>query len=81
MKQCARKAYRTTSRKELSRWGTHSIRVGARVALSEEGKDTPFIKIRLRWNSVAFKDYLRNTITLTQHHNEAFNKVSIVGKE
>ena len=68
---CAKKAYGIKCRRALAKWSAHSIRVGACVSLSEAGKDSPFIQIRLRWRSLAFRDYLRNTITLAQQHNEA----------
>ena len=71
---CAKKVYDIKCRKALSKWTAHSIRVGACVSLSEAGKDAPFIQTRLRWRSLAFRDYLRNTVTLAHQHNEACNK-------
>ena len=68
---CAKKAYGIKCRRALTKWSAHSIRAGAFVSLSEAGKDSPFIQIRLRWRSLAFRDYLRNTITLAQQHNKA----------
>ena len=44
-------AHGVTSKKELQRWTTHSIRVDTCVLLSEGGHDGHFIKLRLRWKS------------------------------
>ena len=73
LQQCARKVYNIKCKKVLAKWSAHSIRVGACISLSEAGKDAPFIQIRLRWRSLAFKDYLRNTVTLAHQHNDACN--------
>ena len=56
--------------RDLARQSVNSIRAGAYASLSEVGKDSPFAQIRLRWRSLAFRDYLRNTITLAQQYNE-----------
>ena len=71
LQACAKRAHGIRCRRALARWSAHSVRVGACVSLSEAGKDSPFIQIRLRWRSLVFRDYLRNTITLAQQHNEA----------
>ena len=70
LQQCARKAHGIRYKRALAKWSVHSICVGACVSLSEAGKGSPFIQIRLRWRSLAFRDYLRNAITLAPHHNE-----------
>ena len=71
LQQCARMTYSIKCRKALAKWSSHSIRVGACVSLSEAGKESQFIQIKLRWRSLAFRDYLRNTTTIVQQHNEA----------
>ena len=71
---CAKRAHDIKCKKALAKWTAHSIRVGACVSLSEAGKDAPFIQTRLRWRSLAFRDYLRNTVTLAHQHNDACNK-------
>ena len=47
-------AYGITSKIELKRWTSHSIREGHCVLLSEGGHDGPFIKIYLHWKSETF---------------------------
>lgn len=56
---------------ELKRWSPHSIRVGAAVRLHTAGKGGPYIQLRLRWRSLTFMVYLRNTIEIAdqQHVN------------
>ena len=59
----ARAVYDITSKDELRLYSSHSLRVGACVALHTAGLDAMSIKFALRWNSDAFLMYLRN-ITL-----------------
>ena len=68
LQSAAKKIYNITKREILQLWSPHSIRVGACVLLDEAGKDGKFIQLRLRWRSIAFMDYLRNTLTLAKHH-------------
>ena len=70
----AKKIYNIRCKKALAKWSAHSIRAGACVSLSEDGKDAPFVQTRLRWRSLAFRDYLRNTVALSHQHNDACNK-------
>jgi len=72
LQQAAAAAYHITDKRALSRWTAHSIRVGACVGLQEAEKDGPYIQMRLRWRSLAFMDYLRNTITLAKQHVQSF---------
>ena len=74
LQKSARRVCNIRSRNLLALWTAHSMRVGACVSLSEAQKDAPFIQVRLRWRSQAFKDYLRNTITLAQQHAETSNQ-------
>ena len=71
LQNSARQVYKITDKKKLSLWSPHSIRVGACVLLNTIGKDGPFIQLRLRWRSLAFMDYLRNTRTLAKEHARA----------
>ena len=64
----AKRVYRMSSKEELNKFISHSIRVGACVLLSEEGHHHDFIKLRLIWISEAFLDYLRNTQRLEDLH-------------
>ena len=72
----ARRVYNITDKKKLSLWTPHSIRVGTCVLLSTIGKDGPFIQLRLRWRSLAFMDYLRNTRTLAKEHATALARAA-----
>ena len=63
MQQCTKKVYNIKCKKALAKQSVYFICVGSCVSLSEAGKDAPFIQTRLRWRSLVFKDYLRNTVT------------------
>lgn len=63
------------SPEELALISTHSIRVTAAVLLHEAGKDGPYIKLRLRWNSNCFELYLRNSDIIVAQHNDALTDV------
>ena len=55
--------------KDLRRWGTHSLRVGACVVLHAMGFSALDIQWILRWRSLAFMAYLRNVaITSTRQY-------------
>ena len=71
LQSVARKAHNITLSKDITRWTPHSLRIGACVLLNEARVDPSIIKLRLRWRSDAFKDYLRNTITLAAIHRDA----------
>jgi len=71
LQSAARKAHNITLSKDITRWTPHSLRIGACVLLNEARVDPSIIKLRLRWRSDAFKDYLRNTITLAAIHRDA----------
>jgi hypothetical protein len=49
-----------TDPKELEKFSSHSIRVGACVALHAAGVSKLNIKFALRWKSDSFYTYLRN---------------------
>ncbi len=61
---------------DLMRWSSHSLRVGACVILHSMGFDGPQIQHLLRWRSLAFMDYLRNSTTLSNRQREAFDKLA-----
>ena len=52
--------YNVTDPKDLARFSSHSIRVGACVALHAAGVSQQDIKFALRWKSDSFYNYLRN---------------------
>jgi hypothetical protein len=56
----AGQVYKLTKPEELARFTSHSVRVGACVALHAAGLSKEDIKHALRWRSNTFWDYLRN---------------------
>ena len=63
---------------ELSKYLAHSLRVTAAVLLHQAQKDPEYIKIRLRWVSNAFQEYLRNTETIMKQHVKALRPDSLL---
>ncbi len=68
LQQAAKIAYGISDLDDLARWTSHSVRVGACVALHEAGAEPSTIKNRLRWRSDTFVDYLRHTGRLAANH-------------
>ena len=60
LQDLARAEYNITDPKELAKFTSHSIRVGACVALHAAGLDKLDIQHALRWRSQSFWNYLRN---------------------
>jgi hypothetical protein len=60
--------------KDLQRWSTHSLRVGACVILHVMGFSEAQIKWLLRWRSNAFMVYLRNLVPLAEKQCAAFDE-------
>ena len=58
--EAATSLYKITSKQDLARFTSHSVRVGAYVLLHINGVSTDTIKFRLRWRSDTFKAYLLN---------------------
>jgi hypothetical protein len=50
-------------------FGLHSIRITACNELDRLGVNDSFIQRRLRWKSLTFLTYLRNTIYSARRHN------------
>ena len=67
------KVYNITATDELTRFTTHSLRVGACVLLHETNYTPDFIKARLRLRSDAYLMYLHNTPKLALLHTHAVN--------
>lgn len=57
----------------LARWTSHSIRVTACNLLHRQNMTDSYIQQRLRWKSLAFRDYLRNTIYSAAQHKAALH--------
>jgi hypothetical protein len=60
MQSLAREEYSITDKDEIERYSSHSVRVGAAVALHAAGLDKWEIQHALRWRSTTFWNYLRN---------------------
>jgi hypothetical protein len=68
LQRAAAIAHNITDPKQLSLWTSHSVRVGACVALHEAGAEPLTIQNRLRWCSLSFMNYLRHTFKLAESH-------------
>ena len=62
--------------KELQRWSSRSLRVGAAVTLHAMGFSGLDIQWMLRWQSTAFMVYLRNVAVLSQRQSEALDRAA-----
>jgi hypothetical protein len=60
LKMLARAEYGITKASELALYTSHSVRVGACVALHAAGVNQMDIMHALRWRSMSFWNYLRN---------------------
>lgn len=76
LQAAAHSVHNITDPKRLQKFSSHSIRVWACVLLHSMGKDTSFIKHRLRWKSDAFMEYLRHVPISARHHNEILTDCS-----
>ena len=81
LQHAAKKVYGITDKKELQRFSSHSIRVGAATALHMTGCTGDYIKIRLRWKSDTYMLYLRNVPRLADSQNDALNSIDEVRAE
>jgi len=73
LRKAATSVYKILSPTVLSLFSSHSIRVGACVLLHSLQQDPLFIQFRLRWRSLSFMNYLRNTPRIAALHNYVFN--------
>ena len=65
-----------TKRKELLRWSSHSLRVGACVLLHSLGYTDVQLQHLLRWKSLAFMNYLRDLICLSDKHAQVLDEAA-----
>ena len=65
---------KTKNRPIVSRWSTHSIRVGACNILFGAGESDHVIQFRLRWKSMTFMNYFRNLGAISAAQNAAVQK-------
>ena len=70
-KAVANEVYPDITKAELKEYSAHMIRVSACVILQIADKKADFIKMRLRWESDAYRVYLRNTTLLARRHLDA----------
>ena len=70
-KDIAKFIYPNITKKDLSQFSAHMIRVSAAVLLQVADKPEHFIKMRLRWESDTYRLYLRNTSIIAMKHLEA----------
>ena len=75
LQEAATSLYKITSKEDISRFTSHSFRVGAYVLLHIIEVSTDTIKFCLRWRSDAFKVYLRNVDALAEHHRNVLRNV------
>jgi hypothetical protein len=61
---------------DLQKWSSHSLRVGACVALHAMGFSPLDIQWILRWRSTAFMVYLRNVAILANRHHQALDRAA-----
>ena len=76
LREAVKDIYNIKCTKVLSKFTPHSIRVGACVKIHEEGGDATFIQTRLRWRSLAFMLYLRNTAKLATMQSKLIDNAS-----
>lgn len=76
LRQATRTAHPDWTDEMVNRIRVHSGRVWALVLLSEANKTPWFMKARLRWESDAFRHYLRDTSALNQEHNKSIKKAT-----
>ena len=60
----------------ITKWSSHSLRVGACVVLHSMGFGALDIQWILRWKSTAYMVYLRNTSILSARQNKALNRAA-----
>ena len=77
LREVAKAAHEITDPKDLQKYTSHSLRVGACVLLHVSGKSPDFIKFRLRWRSDSFRMYLRNLSALARQHMEAIQSAQV----
>ena len=75
LRHAARKVHKITNLKDLEKYSSRSVRIGACVALHMKGTLPEEIKQRLRWRSDTFRDYLRNIPYLADDQINTLNQL------
>ena len=70
MRELAKSVYNIQDKKDLDRWSSLSLRVGACQILYATGYHAFEIKALLRWKSDSFIDYLRDIAWMARKRNE-----------
>jgi hypothetical protein len=73
LQDAAKQTLGITDRNVLARWTCHSLRVTAANELHRLGFSDLYIKLRLRWKSDAFMNYLRHTVHVARNHTKALS--------
>ena len=81
LQAAAKAVHHVTSKTDLARFSTHSLRVGACCLLHTNGKPPDYIKLRLRWRSDSYKDYLRDMAMLATEHAAVIHRAVIASQE
>lgn len=74
LRTVAKNIYPDLSKRELAQFSAHMIRVTACVLLQQAGKSPDYVRSRLRWESEAYRVYLRDTSTLALQHLESVGR-------
>ena len=80
LQAAATAVHHVTSKTDLARFSTHSLRVGACCLLHANGKAPDYIKLRLRWRSDSYKDYLRDVAMLATEHAAVIHRAVIASQ-
>ena len=71
IRKAVKAVYPNMPKETLMRDSCHSIRVWACVCLDKVGKQSDFIKKRLRWVGESYRVYLRDTNKINEQHRDA----------
>ena len=75
--EAASKVYNITYKKELAKFTSYSIRVGACIFLHTQNTSAEDIKFRLNWRSDSLRMYLRSIIQLAERRRDVIRAVKL----
>ena len=75
VKQLAKDVHQITAENDLKKFSCHSLRVGACCIYFTAGYPAEFIQRVLRWESNAWKKYVRDLVCTAVKANKAINSV------
>jgi len=73
IRYAARRVHDVVKQEELDKFSCHSLRVGACCIYFAAGYSAPFIQRALRWESDAWKRYVRDLVVTSMQMTDAFN--------